>query len=148
MTGAVTVNVPVKKLGVTGTKAFETPLYLDGTLSLGEGTYYLTLFPQFLLSRTIHKGSLVYIKFDDESVITVPVEVTDRSRRTVAAAFTQSSKEKIYNNTLLIRLTDESIALLKTKKIIKIRCDTEDYNLKGKEQKLISEWIICMQEAK
>jgi hypothetical protein len=148
MTGQVSVTVPIKKLGGTGAKGFETPLYLSATMTYGNGEYLLNLIPQFILSHSIHAGELIYFKFDDESVITIPVSVGGHTGRTTGMPFTQGDKTKIYEVVIEVTLSGENLNALKSKKLVKVRCDTEDYNIHGKDQKMVSDWIKCLESSK
>jgi hypothetical protein len=62
--------------------------------------------------------------------------------------FVQGDKTKIYETAIDVTVTGENLNSFKTRKLVKVRCDTKDYNIHGKDQKMIAGWIKCMESTK
>lgn len=146
MTKTTSVETKKAKLGGTGAKGFKTPMYLEGKMSYFDNSYIVYLFPEFSDIKTIQKGSKVIVKLADESLLTLTVENTDVSSHSSGQAFTQGTNSTIWTNTVQLVLSESDVAALRTKKAVKIRVETEDYNVKN--DGAFMEWIACIDKTK
>jgi hypothetical protein len=146
MTGSVMIDTKMVRLGNTGAGFAKIILYLEGSVTyIGDG-YQLYLNAQFKDIKTIEKGSTVYVKFTDESVLQLSAENTTISEHSTGASFTQGSNNTIWSNTVRTELKPADVETLKTKKIAKIRVDTEDYIVKKTD--IIPDMITCIEKTK
>ena len=148
MTKEVKISTPIGKLGATPQKGMKVPMFLTGKMHAKDGHFFLTFFPEFTDIKTIDEGSIIYVKFDDESVLELKVLVKDIASGATSSSPYAQGNILIWTSTLMTEVSKEDREKLKSKKIAKVRCELNDYVVKGKQQDVIPAWIDCLEKTK
>ncbi len=111
-------------------------------------TFSLLLQPEFRNVETVKKGTTVYIKFQNDSIMQLSVTETSVSDHRKGEAFTQGTETTVWYNSLWFDLTPSQLLELEANKIKKIRCWINDYDVKPGDADIIQKQIACIKKKK
>jgi hypothetical protein len=144
-TGKKSVRNVMTKIGKHKEGVLDTPLFLRCEVDCIDSLYFLTFEPQFLSVRTIKEGAEVLIKFEDSSILSLTVDETSISEFTEGESFTQGTSRTIWYNDLQFTLTKKEIEILKTKRIVLVRCNLFDYGVESNKADVVRNQINCIE---
>lgn len=145
-TNAVTISTDVEKIGKNKEGFMDFVKFLKVEMTNTNGRFALILMPEYRTIQTIEEGEIVYIKFQNDSIMKLPVQKTSISDHTKGEAFVQGTETTIWYNFLWFSLTPLQVSELEANKIKKIRCGINDYEIKEDKADIIQEQIACIKK--
>ena len=121
-------------------------LFIRGGMYTFKSLFILNLIPEFYSVQSFDEGDIVYLKFEDSTVLQLKVFQYSLSDHKSGEIITQGSDNTIWYNYLTFVLKPQDIMTLELKKVEKIRCGHVDYSINKKD--LILKMIRCIKEKK
>jgi hypothetical protein len=148
-TGETKISSELQKLGTFVIKDCPACQIYDLSFSLIDmkeisGYFSLFLIPEFMSVQTIKKGEILYIKFENDSLLQLPIG----TKSSVSNYKQAPNKTVLWYNSVGCVLTPEQATMLEQNKIKKVRLLEYVYEVDSKNSEVVQKAIACIREKK
>ncbi len=144
-TGDITYSAEKQKIGKT--KGLPVYFFYFKVFYFGD-SYRLLVNPEYGKIKSIPKDAIIYLKFEDETIIKLTNRKANIGNHKSGESFSQGSSVTIWYNSIWLKLSDDNVATIKQKKLMKIKCFYSTYEVKPKKGFMIKDAIECIDKIK
>lgn len=141
-----TISTELEKMGKNKEGFGDFAKFLKVEMTNINGRFALILVPQYRTIQTIEKGEIVYIKFQNDSIMKLIVQKTSISDHTKGEAFVQGTETTIWYNFLWFTLSPSQVLELEANEIKKVRCGINDYDVNEDNAGIVQKQIACIKK--